>query len=64
VECAVVGVTTEIFRPEEPVTVAGDGARLHQVLTNLLANARIHAPAGTTVRCGLARKPVRAVSRR
>ena len=39
--------------PEEPVTVTGDGARLHQVLTNLLANARTHTPAGTTVRCGL-----------
>jgi two-component system OmpR family sensor kinase len=39
--------------PEEPVTVIGDGARLHQVLTNLLANARTHTPAGSTVRCGL-----------
>ncbi len=39
--------------PEEPVTVSGDGARLTQVLTNLLANARTHTPGGTTVRCGL-----------
>jgi two-component system OmpR family sensor kinase len=35
--------------PEEPVTVTGDGHRLHQVVTNLLANARTHTPAGTTV---------------
>jgi len=35
--------------PEEPVTVTGDVARLHQVLANLLANARTHTPEGTTV---------------
>jgi two-component system OmpR family sensor kinase len=35
--------------PEEPVTVIGDGARLHQVLANLLANARTHTPDGTAV---------------
>jgi two-component system OmpR family sensor kinase len=35
--------------PEEPVVVDGDEARLHQVLGNLLANARVHTPAGTTV---------------
>ena len=35
--------------PDEPVTVPGDAARLHQVLVNLLANARTHTPAGTTV---------------
>ena len=35
--------------PDEPVTVVGDRARLHQVLTNLLANARVHTPAGTEV---------------
>jgi two-component system, OmpR family, sensor kinase len=35
--------------PEEPVTVVGDGQRLHQVLANLLANARTHTPEGTTV---------------
>jgi two-component system OmpR family sensor kinase len=35
--------------PEEPVMVVGDGARLHQVLANLLANARTHTPEGTGV---------------
>jgi two-component system OmpR family sensor kinase len=39
--------------PEEPVTVSGDGARLHQVLANLLANARTHTPEGTTVTVGV-----------
>ncbi len=39
--------------PAEPVTVIGDGARLHQVLANLLANARTHTPDGTTVTVGV-----------
>jgi len=34
---------------EEVVVVAGDELRLHQVLTNLLTNARRHTPPGTTV---------------
>jgi two-component system OmpR family sensor kinase len=39
--------------PDEPVTVIGDAARLHQVLANLLANARSHTPAGTSVTLSL-----------
>ncbi|MEH0420435.1 HAMP domain-containing sensor histidine kinase [Streptomyces sp. B21-083] len=39
--------------PEEPVTVPGDTHRLHQVLANLLANARLHTPAGSTVTVSL-----------
>lgn len=35
--------------PAAAVTVTGDEARLQQVLGNLLANARVHTPAGTTV---------------
>ena len=35
--------------PEQPVTVLGDADRLYQVVANLLHNARIHTPAGTTV---------------
>lgn len=39
--------------PEDPVTVTGDAHRLHQVLANLLANARLHTPAGTKVTVSL-----------
>ena len=35
--------------PDEPVELRGDEQRLHQVVTNLLANARRHTPPGTTV---------------
>jgi two-component system OmpR family sensor kinase len=35
--------------PETPVIVAGDGGRLHQIVANLLANARVHTPEGTRV---------------
>ncbi len=40
--------------PDEPVVVRGDEARLHQVLANLLANARTHTPPGTSVTASLA----------
>ncbi len=39
--------------PEDPVVVEGDEARLHQVLANLLANARTHTPSGTSVTVSL-----------
>lgn len=35
--------------PEDVVEVTGDEARLTQVVVNLLANARVHTPPGTTV---------------
>jgi two-component system sensor histidine kinase TrcS len=35
--------------PDGAVWVRGDRARLHQTIANLLANARMHTPAGTTV---------------
>ncbi|MFJ9021916.1 sensor histidine kinase [Streptomyces sp. NPDC102259] len=37
------------LRLDGPVTVFGDASRLHQVVANLLANARVHTPAGTKV---------------
>jgi two-component system OmpR family sensor kinase len=43
--------------PADPVTVRGDQARLHQVLANLLANARTHTPAGTSVTVALELPP-------
>jgi two-component system, OmpR family, sensor kinase len=35
--------------PDAPLIVRGDAHRLHQVVSNLLNNARRHTPAGTTV---------------
>ena len=43
--------------PEEPVTVVGDEQRLHQVVTNLINNARRHTPSGTTVTVGAQPRP-------
>jgi two-component system OmpR family sensor kinase len=43
----------QLALPAEPVLVTGDDARLHQILTNLLANARTHTPEGTTVTVGV-----------
>ncbi|MGW2278282.1 HAMP domain-containing sensor histidine kinase [Streptomyces sp. NPDC001770] len=35
--------------PDAPATVRADATRIHQVLVNLLGNARTHTPPGTTV---------------
>ena len=40
--------------PEHPVTVRADPDRMHQVVTNLLANARTHTPPGTAVQTAVA----------
>ncbi|MDM4140344.1 MULTISPECIES: HAMP domain-containing sensor histidine kinase [Mycobacterium] len=40
--------------PDEPVWVRGDHARLHQAVSNLLGNARVHTPPGVTVTTGIA----------
>jgi len=40
--------------PKVPVMAVGDAHRLHQVVVNLLANARTHTPPGTRVETGLA----------
>jgi two-component system OmpR family sensor kinase len=34
---------------EDPVIITGDGSAIHQVVVNLLANARVHTPPGTSV---------------
>jgi two-component system OmpR family sensor kinase len=47
----------ELDLPPEPVVVQGDAARLHQVVTNLLANARIHTGPGTVVTTQLTTEP-------
>jgi two-component system, OmpR family, sensor kinase len=39
----------DLVLPDEPVVVRGDDLRLHQVFANLLTNARVHTPAGTSV---------------
>jgi two-component system OmpR family sensor kinase len=51
----------ELDLPEEPVVVPGDAARLHQVVTNLLANARVHTGAGTMVTTRLTAEPAHSV---
>jgi two-component system sensor histidine kinase TrcS len=35
--------------PDAPVWIRGDQARLHQLVSNLLTNARVHTPPGVTV---------------
>jgi two-component system OmpR family sensor kinase len=39
--------------PDEQVFILGDAPRVHQVVVNLLANARVHTPAGTVVTVGI-----------
>ncbi|WP_022891534.1 sensor histidine kinase [Agromyces subbeticus] len=45
----------EVRLPDEPVVVTGDEPRLRQVVMNLLANARVHTPEGTSVVASLDR---------
>ena len=40
--------------PDDPVWVRADRAQLHQALANLLSNARVHTPDGTTVTTSIA----------
>ncbi|OBG26268.1 cell wall metabolism sensor histidine kinase WalK [Mycobacterium sp. E3198] len=39
--------------PDEPVWVRGDHAQLHQLVSNLLSNARVHTPPDITVTTGI-----------
>ncbi len=49
--------------PDEPVVIVGDAGRMHQVVTNLLANARTHTPAGTEITLSVSREGEEAVLR-
>jgi two-component system OmpR family sensor kinase len=53
----------ELDLDEKPVILAGDEARLTQVIANLLANARTHTPAGTRVSVQVAQEDSEAVLR-
>jgi two-component system OmpR family sensor kinase len=53
--------TWKLHLPDEAVALSSDQARLHQVIANLLANARIHTPAGSTVDVTLAQQDGRAL---
>ncbi|TFC95980.1 MULTISPECIES: HAMP domain-containing sensor histidine kinase [Cryobacterium] len=55
------GRVLNLVLPDEPVEAVGDAERLHQVLANLLANARIHTPPETTVDVALSIAGDRAV---
>lgn len=57
------GHTWVIDAQDEPVLIAGDAGRLHQVVANLLANARTHTPEGTTVTASVEREGAIAVLR-
>lgn len=39
----------KLILPQEEIFVLGDSRRIHQVVANLLANARTHTPAGTNI---------------
>lgn len=49
--------------PEEPILIVGDAGRMHQVVANLLANARTHTPAGTSITLSVGREGDDAVLR-
>jgi two-component system, OmpR family, sensor kinase len=49
--------------PDEPIVVLGDAGRMHQVVANLLANARTHTPAGTEITLSVSREGDEAVLR-
>ena len=45
--------TWRLELPDAPVVVSADPDQLHQVVVNLLSNARSHTPSGTTVTTGV-----------
>ncbi|MFT4213674.1 MAG: ATP-binding protein [Microbacterium sp.] len=52
-----------VLEADEDAVVAGDAMRLHQVIANLLTNARVHTPAGTRVTASVAVRDGEAVMR-
>lgn len=52
-----------IEAPDEPIVIVGDAGRMHQVVANLLANARTHTPAGTSITLSVTREGDEAVLR-
>jgi two-component system, OmpR family, sensor kinase len=48
--------------PDEPVCITGDRSRLHQVVANLLSNARVHTPTGTKIVTALSSNADRSVT--
>lgn len=55
-EAAGPDLTWTLSLPPDDVVAVGDAHRVHQVVANLLANARVHTPAGTRVQAALARE--------
>ena len=55
------GHTWTLDVPADPVVVTGDTLRLHQVVANLLTNARTHTPPGTRVIVAVRREQTRCV---
>ena len=53
----------ELDLPDEALQAMADPHRLHQVVANLLANARVHTPAGTRVVTSLRRQGAEVVVR-
>ncbi len=51
----------ELELPPEPVLARGDHFRLHQVVMNLLSNARTHTPPGTVVTTTLTHESAQAI---
>jgi two-component system OmpR family sensor kinase len=53
----------QLHLPDDPVTVLGDESQLHKIVANLLANARVHTPAGcqVAVQLSISANPAEAV---